>query len=100
MRSDRPRCPVIGLGTPFAGSGGPAGPPTLMPAVIVSRGAPDRPMDQMMGLQSATARAVALVAEIGRLPALVRARLRPLRGLVDVTRAGRSALLALAPKGR
>ena len=54
-----------------------------------------------MGLQSTTARAVALVAEIGQLPALLRAQGLPrLRGLVDVARAGTSALLALAPKGR
>ena len=99
MRSYRPRC-LTGGGKPFEASGGPAEAVTLMPAAIVSCGAADRPTGQMMGLQSATARAVGLVAEIGRVPAFLRAWLPRLRGLEDAARARTSMLLAPAPKGR
>lgn len=101
MRSNRPGGPGTHPGKPHPASGCLDRAAMLLPVAIVSCGASNRPMDQMMGLQSTTARAVALVAEIGQLPALLRAQGLPrLRGLVDVARAGTSALLALAPKGR
>lgn len=64
----------------------------LMPATIATMGAADRPVECLVGLQSAMARAVRVAAEIGRVPDFLMSRLSGCRRALDVPRNGGSAL--------
>ena len=79
--------------TPSEGLGRPERAMMLVPVAIVTCGTERRPVERLTSLQSAVCRAVGLVAEIGRVPHLVKSHVpdwtrRPLGSL----RAGASAL--------
>ena len=92
MSADRRSCPGDRKHMPAGGRAGADSPCMLMPAAIVTFGAADRPVECLIGLQSAMARAVRVAAQIGRVPDFLISRLSRCRPALDVQRAGGSAL--------
>ena len=89
MSADRRRCPGDRKHVPTGGRAGAHSPCMLMPVAIVTFGAADRPVECLIGLQSAMAR---VAAEISRVPDFLMSRLSRCRRALDVARPGGSAL--------